>query len=321
MDPMAQPAKPPVGITTLDLLLFTAGFACGWAMHQASTLRTVRTYVWPVIPNGSALRNVQFHVGGFQSHLGMVWTGWLWAFVIGLAFLILGRHFRYDGRYRCAEWLAVALAIVLFESVYPAFTVESWAKKWWIATCLAAAAAVIAIARWHFRAKLGPGPVAVLVFAMAVLVTLGPLRLAEATSIDKSSDAPNDAYEPSANGKPWIWTWQTAYFDARAWGGYTLRALALMVLAKLTARSLLTRWRYWLWTEWAALATASIMAGFWLYDEFVARPALDRMVHVMLLGAWLFVIAIIAGVSLFVSGKFGRRLHRAGPACGHGSAP
>ena len=29
----------PGGVTTLDLLLFTAGFACGWMMHQGSDLR------------------------------------------------------------------------------------------------------------------------------------------------------------------------------------------------------------------------------------------------------------------------------------------
>ena len=31
--------QPPRGITTLDLLLFTAGFAFGWVMQQSSALR------------------------------------------------------------------------------------------------------------------------------------------------------------------------------------------------------------------------------------------------------------------------------------------
>jgi hypothetical protein len=321
MNEEKTPVREPSGITTLDLLLFIAGFACGWAMHQASTLRNVRTYLWPVLPNGYALANGQFYVDDFQSLLGMVWTGWLWAFVIGLAFLILGRHFRYDYPHRWAEWLAVALAIVLFETVYPAFTDESPANQLLLAAFLTATAAIIAIALWHFRARLSPGPVALVVFAIAVLVTLGPLRLAEATSIDKSSDAPNDAYQPSPDEKPWTFRWQTAYFDARTWSGYSIRALALMALAMLAARSLLTRWRYWLWTEWTALAAASIIAGLWLYDEFVARPALVRTVHAVLLGAWLFLIAIIARVSIFVSGTFRRRLRRAGPTGGHSSAP
>ena len=364
MNRTTRSVEPPAGITTLDLLLFTAGFACGWAMHQGSALRTGRVYILPVMQRGYIMRYYQLRFlpkgpGGFHSLLGMAWAGWLWAFVIGLAFLILGRRLRYDGRYRCAEWLPLVLAIVLFESVYPAFWMdrpiaaerayvawldpssaagpritrvrnymnsaslrsgrplmddlwwprkgESWAEHGWMAARLAAAAATIAIAGWHFRAKLGPGPVAVFVFVIGVLVTLGPIRLAEATSTDFSSSARNPAHQPSALEKPWSWPWVAAYFDAWAWGGYTLRALALMALAMLAARSLLTRWRFWLWTEWAALAAASIMACFWLYDEFVARPALDRTVRVMLLGTWLLVIAIIAGVSIFIWGAISRR--------------
>ena len=74
------PDQPPSGITTLDLLLFTAGFACGWVMHQGSALHTSRFYILPLSR------------GPFHSLLGMVWTGWLWAFVSGLAFLIVGRR-------------------------------------------------------------------------------------------------------------------------------------------------------------------------------------------------------------------------------------
>ena len=181
------------GITTLDLLLFTAGFACGWVMHQGSALRTGQFYI-------CRSRAARFH-----SLLGTAWIGWLWAFVTGLAFLIVGRRFRYDCRNRPAEWLAVALAIVLFESVYPAFrtnrsrsddrgnrldragccirlryarnisiretcvkcpllttlwwpqTGESWAEHWWIALRLTAAAAMIAIAGWRLRGRAEPG--------------------------------------------------------------------------------------------------------------------------------------------------------------------
>ena len=82
-------------------------------MHQGSALHTSRFYILPLSR------------GPFHSLLGMVWTGWLWAFVSGLAFLIVGRRFRYDCRNRPAEWLAVALAIVLFESAYPAFRTAS----------------------------------------------------------------------------------------------------------------------------------------------------------------------------------------------------
>ena len=86
MDPQTRPVRAPAGITTLDLLLFTAGFACGWVMHQGSALRTFRFYILPLSR------------GPFQSILGMTWTGWLWAFAVGVAFLIIGRRFRYDCR-------------------------------------------------------------------------------------------------------------------------------------------------------------------------------------------------------------------------------
>ena len=57
----------------------------------------------------------------FSPAAGKVWIGWLWAGVTGLAFLIVARRFRYDCRDHPAEWLAIAIAVVLFESVYPGF--------------------------------------------------------------------------------------------------------------------------------------------------------------------------------------------------------
>ena len=73
-------------------------------------------------------------------------------------------------------------------------------------------------------------------------------------------------------------------------------ALALLTLAMMAGRSLFTRWRLWLWTEWATVLSAAIIAGCWIYDEFVARPALDRTVRVALLGTALLVLAIIAWI-------------------------
>jgi hypothetical protein len=341
----AQPVQPPAGITTLDLLLFTAGFACGWVMHQASALRTGPHYILPLSR------------GGFHSLLGMAWIGWLWAFAVGLAFLIVGRRFRYDCRNRSAEWLAVALAIVLFESAYPAFRTERagsmtgeavWIEPsadsgsehavgnfrdsgylgpespfvyslWWpkpgesweelasVAIRLTAAAAMIAIIVWRFRARMSAGWVTLLLIVIAVLITLGPIRLAESTSIDVSSSAPNPGYQPSAGERPWSWPRVAAYFDARAWGGYSIRALALVTLGMLAARSLLTRWRGWLRTEWAALLSAAIIAGCWIYDEFVARPALDRTVRVALLGTSLLLLAMFAVVMICAWSALARR--------------
>ena len=186
-------------------------------------------------------------------------------------------------------------------------TGESWAELWWIALRLTAAAAMIAIAVWCLRDKLSPGWVAVLMIVIAVLVTLGPMRLAEATSTEVSSSAPNPAYQPSPGEKPWTWPWVAAYFDARAWGGYSIRALALVTLAMLAARSLVTRWRHWFWTEWAAFISVSIIAGFWLYDEFAARPALDGKVRVVLLATSLLVLAVVAWVSISVWAVIARR--------------
>ena len=101
-----QADRTPRGMSTLDLMLFTAGFACGWVMHQASALRIELYYDLP------------FVTGKFQSLLGTAWIGWLWASVSGLAFLIVARPFRGGRCNRPADWLAVALAIVLFESFY-----------------------------------------------------------------------------------------------------------------------------------------------------------------------------------------------------------
>jgi hypothetical protein len=99
----------PPGASTLDLVLLIAGFACGWVMHEKA-LFTVGSwhYFLPAVLSSAT----------FRSLLGTAWIRWLWAYVVGLAFLIVGRRFRYDCRKRPAEWLAVALAIVLFESVY-----------------------------------------------------------------------------------------------------------------------------------------------------------------------------------------------------------
>ena len=87
-----------------------------------------------------------------------------------------------------------------------------------------------------------------------------------------------------------------AHFDTRAWFGYSIRALMLMVAAMLAASSLFNRGRNWLWTEWTAFVFASIIASCWCYDEFIARPALDGTVRVALLVSWLLAIASIAAI-------------------------
>jgi hypothetical protein len=312
----ADPA--PKGITTLDLLLFTAGFACGWVMHQGSALRASGYYVLPLSR------------GAFFSLLGTVWIGWLWAFITGLAFLALGRRVRYESRDRHADWLSVALAIVLFESAYPAFRPERvgsmtgeivcfeapasvaatgkavayhlwWPqdRETWEELCagtlrMTAAAVFVAVACWRLWSKLNAGWVAVMIVAAAVLLALGPIRMAEATSIEVSSSDTFPGYQPGPGERVESWPQVAAYFDARAWAGYSLRALALVTVAILAVRNFVKRWRHWLWTEWAALGAAAIIAGCWVYDEFVARPALEKTVRIALLGIWLLALAVIA---------------------------
>jgi hypothetical protein len=338
----------PAGVSTLDLLLLIAGFACGWVMQQRALFTVGQAYY--ILPLSGGL---------FQSLLGMAWLRWLWASAVGLAFLIVGRRFRYDCRKRPAEWLAVALAIVLIESSYPAVRTgptvagagggetiwiepngefdsasaakifrkwgyrpfdgrltfdlswptngESWQELVWIALPLAAAAVMMTIFAWCLRARLGPGWFAVMLVMIAVLITFGPIRFAEAMSTEVCWAAPNPAYQPRSGEKPWSWPALAAYYDARAWAGYSLRALALLMIAMLVARDVWSRWRAWLWTEWAAAACGAVFAGCWVYDEFVARPALDRTVRVVLLGAWLVVLALVVAGGIWFWSRLGRR--------------
>jgi hypothetical protein len=342
------PAREPSGITTLDLLLFTAGFALGWVMHQGSALRTGQYYILPISR------------GPFHSLLGLDAAGWLWALVVALAFLIVGRRFRFDCTGRPAEWLAVALAIVLFESFYPAFRMErpgamtgepawiappaatdsgyaigtflfpmslpsdgpllfdlwwkqageTWAELWWITLRLTAAAILVAAVGWALRARLSTGWRTILMIVIAVLLVLGPLRLAEATSVEVTSCARKFDHQPGPSEHPRSWPWVVAHFDTRAWFGYSIRALVLTVAAMLAAKSLFSHGRRWLWTEWAAVVFASIIAGCWFYDEFFARPALDGTVRVALLVAWLLAIASIAAISIRLWRAIERRFER-----------
>ncbi len=184
---------------------------------------------------------------------------------------------------------------------------EDWAELCWDALRLTAAA-MIAFAGWCVRSRLSRGWVTVLVIATVVLLTLGPIRLAEATSNEISSCSRFPGYQPKAGEQPRSWPALAAYYDARAWAGYSIRALALVTCAMLATRSLVTRWRHWLWTEWASFVSAAIIAGCWIGDEFYFRPALDRTVRITLLGASLVVMALIAGASIFACAAFSRRL-------------
>ncbi len=78
----------PRGFTVLDHILLIAGLGLGFALHQNSLFRRE---MYPIAPTGYA---TYWPVLGFDS------VGWLWAFVAGWVFVIVGRHFRYGGLIR-----------------------------------------------------------------------------------------------------------------------------------------------------------------------------------------------------------------------------
>jgi hypothetical protein len=317
-DSLTQSNRQLGSATTSDLLFLIAGFACGLVLHQNSAFCHGRVYI---LPSGTA---------EFRSFLGRFEVAWLWAFIFGLAFLIVARLFRYGGAIHPAEWLAISLSIVLLNSSYPDFRPDRPASldgqivwvDWhgdgyptsfnlWtprtadireyqkgVALCLTAAAAVIGSAAWVLRARIGSGWVAVLVIAIALLFTLGPIRLAEAMSSEVVSSARNPGFRPSRGEVAWTRTELSLYLDARAWAGYSLRALWLTSVVVATVQSLVNPVRRWLWTERGAFVLASFVACGWVYDEFVARPAFDRPARVIALGASLFVFALLGWLLL-----------------------
>src|SRR5262249_980733 len=109
MDMQTRSEREPGTVTTLDLLLLIAGFACGMVLHQNSAFVAGRGAY--ILPSGSA---------GFRCLLGMTVTGWLWALGVGLAVLVVGRCFRYVRPICPAEWLTVVVTAVLLDSAFPA---------------------------------------------------------------------------------------------------------------------------------------------------------------------------------------------------------
>jgi hypothetical protein len=117
MDSDARSNHELVANTTQDWLFFIAGCACGLGMLQNSGFGQSlgfgsgfdRVYI---LPSGTA---------GFRSLFGAHGIGWLWALAVGLAVMAVGKRFRTGGRLRAADWLAVSLSIMLFDSAIPDF--------------------------------------------------------------------------------------------------------------------------------------------------------------------------------------------------------
>ena len=220
-----QSVPEPRGITLLDNVLFIAGFACGFVLHQNSGFRHDVRYSFTT------------GASSFRSLLGGQVTGWLWALVVGVAFLIVGRRFRYGGRIRPAEWLAVVVAIVLLDSaiwgyrpesfgrpdpdfvsveyplpgstavfrLFPRYSGESRTYSALVVNALTVAAALVGAAGMCWRKRACPGARALYAVAFAALVVVGPIRLVEGTVATEYTSAepfPGPMFNPggSASG-------------------------------------------------------------------------------------------------------------------------
>jgi hypothetical protein len=321
--------REPSAITTLDLLILIAGFACGLVLHQSSAFRHGRVYI---LPSGT---------GEFRSLLGTAVIGWVWALTCGLAFVIVARRFRFGSHVRPAEWLAVSLAIALLVSYDPGQTnqqesmdgevvwvdwagfgspvlydlwtarpTETWRSLAPFAFRMNAAALLIGLGGWLLRKRISSGSLTVLLIAVALLAALGPIRLAESASSSVSSFASRPGFRPDPGAVPWTRTGLALYLDARAWFGYSIRALWFAALALLAVRTLSNPVRRRLWTEWAAFACALLIGCCWAYDEFVIRPVFDRLATAILLGTGLLAAGALAGLSIWAVAALRRALGR-----------
>jgi hypothetical protein len=269
---------------------------------------------------------------------------------VGLAVLVVGRCFQYARPIFPAEWLTVALTAVLVDSAFPAFRPNHVASMdeevvwvYWLsngppvafylwtphtAECrdylagvsfqLIMAATLIATAGLVLRRKISRGWVAVLLIAIAILVTLGPIRLVEALSTEVSSSATHTFYQPRPDEVPWSRMGLSLYLDARAWAGYSIRALVISAVAIVAVASLVTRGLRRIWTEWMSFAVAFVLGCCWAYDEFASRPAFDRTARVVALGTWLIVVASLAGTLIAASAAFRQRILRLDATNRHG---
>jgi hypothetical protein len=249
-----------------------------------------------------------------------------------------------------AEWLTVVLTAVLLDSAFPAFRPNHVASMdeevvwvhWssngapvafylWtphtaerrdylagVSLQLITASTLIATGGLVLRRKISRGWIAVLVIAIAIFVTLGPIRLVEALSTEVASSALHTFYQPRPDEVPWSRMGLSLYLDARAWAGYSVRALVISAVVIVAVTSLVTRGQRWIWTEWVSFAVAFGVGCCWAYDEFVARPAFNRTARVVVLSTWLIVIASLAGTLIAAWAAFRQRRLRLDATNRHG---
>ena len=195
--PRIRRSASPQGVTILDLVLLTAGFACGLVVHRSSVIGPSEFYI---LPSGRG----PFHslmdlyiVGGGSGPSPVDWL--LRPSAAGSVT---------EAGCTPQEWLALSLAIVLVNSAFPAFRPEragsmgqeivwvDWSGDGkpvgfylWkpersnassalaaIAIRMTAAATLIAAAAWMLRTKIRGGWAVVPLIAIALFVTLGPMR-------------------------------------------------------------------------------------------------------------------------------------------------
>ncbi len=314
--------------------MLIAGFGCGFFLHQNSAFRH-RVYYYFTIADS------------FRSALGSSLIGGFWALVVGLVFVIVARCFRYRSRVRPAEWLAVLLAILLAESAVAAMlqvgqggshAVFVRANSRYAGTPLlyrltphdtdvfrarskafsgeaTAAWIIVALIGCRLRKRMGPGPFAILLIALASLFLLGPVRWLELLSTEYTGAQPIPVWAvrpttiiPEVNIRI------SLYRDAHAWLAYSLRVLLIWSVAIIATADLWKRRRVRSPLELAAFASALAIACCWLADEFLTRPALDRVEHVLVLSAWLVVLGLLAAGSVAAWAKLKPRLRTIFPS-------
>lgn len=269
-------------MTLLDWLLVFAGFGIAWVLPSPISAP-------PFIVLSPALL------------IGLLLLRVLMAFALVITLVVLGRQLLYGREVRPAEWLVVfAMSLTLcaivpdidntLEAISRAVTGQGAVhfQLWRSFAALVSlnAALVLLIACTYWRRVMPP-----------VLKTLGLL-----VAVAAFWWGPIDMFErklpfPSAS----VTDWQSAflvelYLAIRsAWAALPTGLLfGIPVVAAI--RSLVHRRRRHIWTEWAAMATAGLLAALYLsvavFSLFESTPA-ERTADILVAVLWLTVIATL----------------------------
>jgi hypothetical protein len=285
-------------MTLLDWLLIFAGFGLAW-----------------VLP--SPISAPPFMVLSPAILIGLLLLHVLLSIALVLTLVVLGRQLLYRREVRPAEWLAVfAMALALcatvpdidnsLDAVCRALTGRSivlfqlW--RWFAAIVSLDAALALVIACVYWRRVMPP-----------VLKTLGLL-----TAVAAFWWGPNDLFErklpfPSAP----VADWQSAFLvelylaSRSAWAALPT-GLLFGIPAVAAIYSLVDRRRRHIWTEWAALATASVSAVLYLIAavfSLLEKTPAERVADILVLLLWLTVIVAVGLAAPSAAGWYEKRHH------------